>query len=126
MPRRRPHTQAAPVPGAPGESVLLVASADGSLSRIRLRLPDEARFAHAHLRRALRLRHVALTWRAVCRTQVLDDDGSGACRPWATPGRGGVACVDVAEGTRVVAAATAGGTLAALDLAQPGGQVRPA
>ena len=33
------------MPGAPGESVLLVASADGSLSRIRLRLPDEVRAA---------------------------------------------------------------------------------
>ena len=67
----------------------------------------------------------SLTWRAL-RAQVLDDDGSGTCRPWATPGRGAVTCVDVAEGTRVVAAATVGGTLAALDLAQPGGQVRPA
>jgi hypothetical protein len=55
---------------------------------------------------------------------VLDDDGSGACAAWVTPGRGAVAGVDVAEGTRAVAAATKGGTLALLDLGLSGSQVR--
>lgn len=37
-----PVPQAAPVPGSPGEAVLLAASAGGALSRIRLRLPHSA------------------------------------------------------------------------------------
>jgi hypothetical protein len=115
------------------ETVLLAASSDGTLSRIRLAVPPSGVGLGEGTEARRRLRRVACTRRARAHAalhptpraralQVLDDDGSGACRAWATPGRGECAGLDVSPALDV-AACTSGGQLALLSLAQPGSQV---